>query len=604
MTKSNSARVQGTPSSASIKSDEETNLLHRSKKKLNADIGVENNEIISNDPSKQIPESMPSYKDKLINLFGEDVHAKLSNSILEESSALSSQKIVSVPVGAGIEIPLTDEEWEQWSAPWRKTVVVKLLGKKVNFKLLEANLKKKWTKKGSVTIVDMANEYFLVHFSACEDYNHALFEGPWLVADHYLIVHRWEPMFLQHAEISKKIAVWIRIPRLPLELYNARFLWRIGSSLGTMLKIDKLTSIHSRGQFAHICVEMDLEKPLVPFIMIRGHKILLEYEGLHSICFNCGRYGHKADQCPEERVSKTEKVKEMVSETEKGTPTENPDVAMDITQAEVDNAETKDEFGSWMVVKRNQRKKGQGKSSKNQYQSARKPIAEEKKASKETIDFSKNENSGVQTGIPDKGPEGSPTASPVKPSSSIPAGQDTTSFMNVASFSETTKSIDNPGNSSVNVKGVVASIEKISIQSSDSAKSNQKPLRVRNPFGGKNPQTVNKGKGVKVIQNSLKKVKGVSFAESSSVNVKSKNSAIDFDSTVNKGDASELKVSESSDVVNKHHNYSNVVFTFLDPKNLEVKDQEVMDISSDVQKVTFSVIQGAESPKPPTPPNE
>lgn len=30
--------------------------------------------------------------------------------------------------------------------------------------------------------------------------------------------------------------------------------------LGTMLKIDKLTSIHSRGHFAQICVEIDLDK--------------------------------------------------------------------------------------------------------------------------------------------------------------------------------------------------------------------------------------------------------------------------------------------------------------------------------------------------------
>lgn len=83
----------------------------------------------------------------------------------------------------------------------------------------------------------MPKGYFLVHFSAEEDYNHALYEGPWMVADHYLIVQRWRPMFLQSADLVKKVAVWICIPRLPFELYHSQFLWRIGSGLGTMLKV-------------------------------------------------------------------------------------------------------------------------------------------------------------------------------------------------------------------------------------------------------------------------------------------------------------------------------------------------------------------------------
>lgn len=30
-----------------------------------------------------------------------------------------------------------------------------------------------------------------------------------------------------------------------------------------------------------------------------GEEHCLEYEGLHAICFNCGRYGHKREHCPE-----------------------------------------------------------------------------------------------------------------------------------------------------------------------------------------------------------------------------------------------------------------------------------------------------------------
>lgn len=45
-------------------------------------------------------------------------------------------------------------------------------------------------------------------------------------------------MFLQDSEYVKKVVVWVRIPRLYLELFNTNFLWRIGSGLGTMLEVD------------------------------------------------------------------------------------------------------------------------------------------------------------------------------------------------------------------------------------------------------------------------------------------------------------------------------------------------------------------------------
>lgn len=166
-----------------------------------------------------------------------------------------------------------------------KTLVVNLLRKKVSFKTLESYLQRKWTKNGSIKIVDMADGFYLVHFAKEEDYNITLFEGPWMIADQYLIVQRWHPFFLQNVEAVSKVAIWLRIPKLPLELYKPQFLWRIGSRLGTTLKVDRLTSIHSRGKYALICVEVDLAKPLASHIVIRGHKLLIEYEGLHLICF-------------------------------------------------------------------------------------------------------------------------------------------------------------------------------------------------------------------------------------------------------------------------------------------------------------------------------
>lgn len=105
--------------------------------------------------------------------------------------------------------------------------------------------------------------------------------------------------------------VWIRIPRLPLELYNDKFLKRIGSSLRTMLNIDRLASTHDRDKYARICVEHDLDKQLTSHIVNQGEKLFLEYEVLHAICFRCEKYRHKKDQCREGALFETISNKEQ-----------------------------------------------------------------------------------------------------------------------------------------------------------------------------------------------------------------------------------------------------------------------------------------------------
>ncbi|KAJ1410085.1 hypothetical protein SESBI_22322 [Sesbania bispinosa] len=80
--------------------------------------------------------------------------------------------------------------------------------------------------RGRIKVIDLDDEFFMVRFSDPEDYNHALFEGLWLITDHYLLVQRWHPGFKPRQDSLKKIVVWVRIPDLPMELYNPHFQWR------------------------------------------------------------------------------------------------------------------------------------------------------------------------------------------------------------------------------------------------------------------------------------------------------------------------------------------------------------------------------------------
>ncbi|RYQ96905.1 hypothetical protein Ahy_B08g092834 [Arachis hypogaea] len=169
----------------------------------------------------------------------------------------------------------------------------------------------------------------------------------------------WRPFFTTSENSVKKIVVWIRIPDLSIELYNKKFLWRVGPAIGTMVKIDRATSIHSRERFSRICVEIDI-------IYVLGITLNIEYEGLHLICFTCGIYGHKTEQCIKSVNVTAPSLEEGVSDGDKeeGTNTiEGMNVELIIghnsKNYQRDSRTNQDplDFGSWMMVRRPIRRK-------------------------------------------------------------------------------------------------------------------------------------------------------------------------------------------------------------------------------------------------------
>jgi hypothetical protein len=156
-----------------------------------------------------------------------------------------------------------------------------------------------WVRKGVINIIDLGMEYFLVYFSNEEDYTKALEDGPWLIYDHYLIVRQWSPNFYPNEATIDSASVWVRIPDLPVEYYDAKVLHFIGNRIGKTVKVDKNTSFQERGKYARLCVEVDLTKTLLAMFELKGRFYKVEYEGLHMMRRTCGKFGHYIEGCPE-----------------------------------------------------------------------------------------------------------------------------------------------------------------------------------------------------------------------------------------------------------------------------------------------------------------
>lgn len=66
----------------------------------------------------------------------------------------------------------------------------------------------------------------------------------------------------------------------------------IGNAIGRVLRIDTNTTNESRGRFARLCIQVDIEKPLVTALLIGGREQRISYEGIQRLCFSYGRKGH------------------------------------------------------------------------------------------------------------------------------------------------------------------------------------------------------------------------------------------------------------------------------------------------------------------------
>ncbi|CAN1189866.1 hypothetical protein LINPERHAP2_LOCUS40159 [Linum perenne] len=156
-----------------------------------------------------------------------------------------------------------------------------------------------WGKKGAVRISDVGWGFFVVKFDSVEDYERAMFGGPWMV-----------------------------------------ILKRIGDRIGTTVRIDHTTLEGARGNYARICVEVDLSKPLLSKYRLRRRVRRIEYECLHTICFGCGCYGHEESACP---VA-------VAMEEAPSLSFSNPVFVSADTEGE--RPEVQEDFGPWMKVRR------------------------------------------------------------------------------------------------------------------------------------------------------------------------------------------------------------------------------------------------------------
>ncbi|XP_058726091.1 uncharacterized protein LOC131597407 [Vicia villosa] len=249
------------------------------------------------------------------------------------------------------------EEEQRIRRPWRRGVIVKLLGRRIGYKALENRLNQMRVRKGVINIIDLSNDYYLVAFSHEDDKTAAMTNGPWFIYDHYLTVKDWRPNFQPDSDTIDEVAVWVRISGFPIEYYDSRALTVFGKRIGRTIKVDKTTTKQERGKYARICVAVNLSKPLLVMFNIGKRSYKVEYEGLHLLCMSCGRYGHNKEGCYYK-----EKEREVGSV---GGSNGNNIISNDSSSNGNRQLQNGEPDGPWKIVQKNRRGKKVVKGRKN-----------------------------------------------------------------------------------------------------------------------------------------------------------------------------------------------------------------------------------------------
>ncbi|KAI3954788.1 hypothetical protein MKW98_002894 [Papaver atlanticum] len=225
--------------------------------------------------------------------------------------------------------------------PWKNCLIGKVMGKSVGFKFLQERIIHLWKPIDKVQILDLGKDFFLFKFANPSDLCKVMLEGPWFIGEHYFSLTRWISDFRPSEAKFLRTILWARLPTLPIEYFDKEFMFQAGNLIGKTIKVDVVTESLTRDRFARICVETDLSKPLLPAFKIGKLLQPIEYEGIHSICFECGKVNHRTDNFPS-KIAIDQNNNHSTASAQRGKTK--------------DRTTINEGYGPWMLVNRKQRR--------------------------------------------------------------------------------------------------------------------------------------------------------------------------------------------------------------------------------------------------------
>ncbi|KAK6145059.1 hypothetical protein DH2020_021879 [Rehmannia glutinosa] len=162
------------------------------------------------------------------------------------------------------------------------------------------NSRKEDGQKGPYSWSFANSSHIIIKLQIEEDYNKLWMGTLWSLGDCPMRVFKWTLAFDPCLE-APIAPVWIRLPGLPIHIFNYHALYAICKEVGNPLQVDSPTARRTRLSMARACVEIDLLKERVEEIVLEfaevRHVQKIIYERVPDYCLHCKHIGHNVDAC-------------------------------------------------------------------------------------------------------------------------------------------------------------------------------------------------------------------------------------------------------------------------------------------------------------------
>lgn len=135
-----------------------------------------------------------------------------------------------------------------------------VIGKDLSMNVVKMFMERFWNFVKFPELFYHEEGYFLMKFNTCEGKEAVLMRGPYSIHNVPMILKNWCQEFNFKRDMIRTIPVWVKLPNLPLHLWSASSLGKIGSVVGVPMFTDECTANKLRISFARILIEVDITK--------------------------------------------------------------------------------------------------------------------------------------------------------------------------------------------------------------------------------------------------------------------------------------------------------------------------------------------------------
>ncbi|PHU18819.1 hypothetical protein BC332_09970 [Capsicum chinense] len=184
--------------------------------------------IIDSPKEILMADAIPSYRDKATGkILTPYTQSEPRESINDKDPAPTKNEIL-----------LSEEDNHRLYVPWIHSAIIKIVKSKFNHQYLKRKLEDLWKLSEPLCLIDLGMGFFTVNLASSESQSTILHGGPWFIPGCFFSVRKWEPNFVSSESKEDSTPIWIRLPYLPTELYDASILQRIGRKIGQLLKVE------------------------------------------------------------------------------------------------------------------------------------------------------------------------------------------------------------------------------------------------------------------------------------------------------------------------------------------------------------------------------